>query len=301
MNHSTCEAKSTLSPIMRLTKRASPPGHHSSPAWPPKLCRAEAGAARREIAALAPVARRGFARRCMEGRIAQRHVETLAGVHDAAEQLPCDVLTTQLDRLLQRVRAHNGIGDCERLRIDVRGRESPAVLGVAQQGIDEVRARAHIEGTHARATRDLAVAIVGEQVGEAVDVIGAAGDRRAQIAVRQVPVRNPVIGLQQRLVERAHGARVCEIDARLAGGRAQQEGLERLRRTRQAREFVAALMAVAGMKTWRGGGHGMHKRAGKSGFGLEQKSKWAPAFAGATLPGLSAYLCTFRPAIQRSS
>jgi hypothetical protein len=54
--------------------------------------------------------------------------------------------------------------------------------------------------------------VLGQKVGDIVQVVGPAGDRRAEIAAGDVPVGDAVVELQQRAVEGIDGGRVGEVD-----------------------------------------------------------------------------------------
>ncbi|MNE31334.1 hypothetical protein D3C80_1248950 [compost metagenome] len=121
----------------------------------------------------------------------------------------------------------------------------PAVVAVAQQGIDAIGAYTHVQRAYRGAARDRAAIALGEQVGKKVQVIGTPRDWRAQIVGRDVPVIDPVQGLEQRPVEHLDRSRVGEVDAFLAVG-VDDHVLAQFRAAfDQLREVVTALVAVA--------------------------------------------------------
>ncbi|MNN50666.1 hypothetical protein D3C81_1652620 [compost metagenome] len=116
---------------------------------------------------------------------------------------------------------------------------------MAQQRIDAVGADADIQGTHLGTAGNLAVVVIGEQVGHDVDVVSAAGNRRAQVVGRDVPVLDAVLGLEQRAVEHPDGVGVGEVDARLAVGIGDHERAQFGAALDQLGKVVATLVAVA--------------------------------------------------------
>src|SRR5690606_28526193 len=99
-----------------------------------------------------------------------------------------------------------------------------------------------------RATRYHSVVLRGQQVGQAVQVIRAPGNRRAQITGRDVPVGDAVELLEQGAVEHPHRIGVGEVDALLAVGVANDEGGEFRARGDQRGKVVASTVSVARMQ-----------------------------------------------------
>ena len=75
----------------------------------------------------------------------------------------------------------------QRTAFDVAADEVPAVLGMADQRIDEIGAGADVEYAHPRAAWNRAAVARGEKIGQIVQIVGAARDRRAEIAGRNIP------------------------------------------------------------------------------------------------------------------
>ncbi|MNY13249.1 hypothetical protein D3C86_1463780 [compost metagenome] len=128
----------------------------------------------------------------MERRVAQAEVEALVGLQQAVEDVFRGHLLAQPDGALEAVGLDDGARRSQCGGVDLRAEEAPAVLALAEQRIDAVGTAADVEHLDLRAARDLAAGVGGQQVGEGVDVVGAAGNRRAQVAGRDVPVLDAV-------------------------------------------------------------------------------------------------------------
>ena len=92
----------------------------------------------------------------------------------------------------RRVHLDDHLGRVERHRIDFRPGETPAVFAQADDRVDAVGADADVEDRHALAARDLAAVAGRQQIRQVVQIVGAAGDRRAQVVRRNIPVLNAV-------------------------------------------------------------------------------------------------------------
>ncbi len=129
----------------------------------------------------------------MKGRVAQAQLEAFAGLQQALEDMLWRALLAQFDGAGQlRVGLDYGARRGQCLGGDIGAGEVPAVFAVADQRVDAVGADANIQGADGAATRDLPGIFRGQQVGEVVQVVGATRDRRAQIAVGNVPVLDAV-------------------------------------------------------------------------------------------------------------
>ena len=118
---------------------------------------------------------------------------------------------------------------------------------MANQRVNHVGANADVEHAHTRAGRDVLLVTGGQQVGNAVDVIGAAGNRRAQVAGRNVPALDAIVMHQDGPVEHFDRGRVGEVDARCASLCRLDVLGQRGRRGGQRGEIVAIGVLVAGM------------------------------------------------------
>ncbi|MNT08438.1 hypothetical protein D3C72_1431810 [compost metagenome] len=165
-------------------------------------------------------------------------------------------LLAQGDGLAQAVGLDDGLGRSQGHGVDVRAEEAPAVVAVAQQRVDAVGPHADVQRTHLGALGDLAGIVVGQQVGGHVDVVGAAGNGRAQVVGGDIPVLDAVLGLQQGTVEHPHGLGVGEVDAGFAVGVGDGEARQLRVGLDQAGEVVAALVAVARVQGGFVRGHG---------------------------------------------
>src|SRR5690606_18171446 len=201
-----------------------------------------------EVAPFALAATAGLRLGGMEGRVAQGDIEAFIGRNHAGEDPLRVALLTQADRLVQLVRRDDGAcrGQCD--GIDIRAGEMPAVLALADQRVDAVGAGADVQRLDRRATRYHSVVLRGQQVGQAVQVVGAPGNRRAQVTRRNVPVSDAVELLEQGAVEYADGVRVGEVDALLAVGVAYDEGGEFRARGDKREKVVAPAVPVARMQ-----------------------------------------------------
>src|SRR5690606_5800121 len=147
--------------------------------------------------------------------------------------------------------------------VDVGAGEVPAVIVLAQQRIDAIGAGADVQRANAAAAGDVPLVVGGQQVGQAVHVIGTSRDRRAQITWRNVPVANAVELTQQGAVEDPYGLGVGEVDALLAI-RIEDDELCQFRTIfDQCRKVITALMAVA--RVQRGLGRGQAGSTGHDG------------------------------------
>ncbi|MOA05040.1 hypothetical protein D3C78_1246200 [compost metagenome] len=116
---------------------------------------------------------------------------------------------------------------------------------MAEQRVDAVGTHANVQGAHLSAFGHFASVVLGQQVGGDVDIVGAAGYRRAQVIGGNVPVLDAVLGLEQGAVEHPHGFGVGEVDAGFAVGVGDGETGQVRVGLDQAGEVVAPLMAVA--------------------------------------------------------
>ncbi|MNC49049.1 hypothetical protein D3C75_981980 [compost metagenome] len=177
-------------------------------------------------------------------------------MQQAVEDVLAVGLQAQADALAQPVGLDDGLCRGQGHGVDVRAEEAPAVVAVAQQRVDAVGPHADSQGTHLGAAGNLTVVVIGEQVGDDVDVVGAAGNRRAQVVGGNVPVLDAVLGLQQGTVEHPHGLGVGEVDAGFAVGVGDGEARQLRVGLDQAGEVVAALVAVARVQGGFVRGHG---------------------------------------------
>lgn len=187
-------------------------------------------------------------RRGVEGRVAQGQVELLTRPQQAPEDVVGAGLVAQADG-----RAEAGIGEDDLLGVeqcrlvDVAADKVPAVFGMAEQRVHAVGADTDVEGVHLRAGRDDAAVVAGEQVGGGVDVVGAAGNRRAQVSAGQGPAMDAVVVQQDGPVKGFDGGRVGEVDARCASRSGDDEALEAGRGGQQGGKIVARGIAIAWM------------------------------------------------------
>ncbi len=185
----------------------------------------------------------------VERRVAQGGVEFLGRADDAAKNQLRLFLQPQTHAIAQcRVHLDDHLGRVERHRIDFRPGETPAVFAQADDRVDAVGADADVEDRHAFAARDLAAVAGRQQIRQVVQIVGAAGDRRAQVISRNIPVFDAVKVLQQRTVEHFHRRRIGEIHRYIAPGVRFYERRQRRAAGDQRREVVARTMTVARMQ-----------------------------------------------------
>ena len=126
-------------------------------------------------------------------------------------------MQTQFDGIAQSaVRIQDALRVVECSRIDVGADELPAILAVADERIDAVGAGADVEHPDGFAARDDAAVAGSQQIGEVVEIVGPAGDGRAEILRRNIPAGDAVCLFQQRAVERFDRRRVGESDGLIA-------------------------------------------------------------------------------------
>ena len=106
-------------------------------------------ASRRSLAQPLPLALIGLSGvfgAAVERRIAEGKVEQLVGCNDAVEDLLRLGLSAQLDLWLQsRVGCNDLLAVAQRVGINVAADKLPAVFSIADQGINQIRAGAHIQ------------------------------------------------------------------------------------------------------------------------------------------------------------
>ena len=120
-------------------------------------------------------------------------------------------LLPQLDGRV--VGAHDRGRRRERRVVDVAADEGPPVFGVAEQRIYAGGADANVEAANGAAARNVARIVGREQVGDDVEIVGAARHRRAELSSGQREFANAVIDGEQRRVERLDGSGPSEVDA----------------------------------------------------------------------------------------
>ncbi len=158
----------------------------------------------------------------------------------------------QLDDGVQpRIGTHDGGDRSQCDLVHLRAHKTPTVFGVTQQRVDAVGTHPDIQRTHRGAPGNNALIRLGQEVGEAMQIVGAARDRRTQIARGNVPVRHAVLDLQQRAIQSAHGVWIAEIQTGVAGWGGEQEVCQLRARRRQQREVVTTLVPVARMQPCR--------------------------------------------------
>jgi hypothetical protein len=113
--------------------------------------------------------------------------------------------------------------------------------------------------------RDRAVVARGEEIGGVVDIIGAAGNGRAEVAGREKPVGEAVVGEEQRAVEGEEGGGIGVVDGGVAVRAGAKEADEIGRSGAERGEIVAAAVAVAWMQAglWRAGKAGRRAARGR--------------------------------------
>jgi hypothetical protein len=105
-------------------------------------------------------------------RVAQCEGVAFAGADDAVEQRGAVGLTAEFDAAGERrIGGDKARGVCQRHRVDVGADETPAILGVPEDRIDEVGADAEVERDDRRTARRRAMGTVAsEQLGGVVQV-----------------------------------------------------------------------------------------------------------------------------------
>ncbi|MNZ36364.1 hypothetical protein D3C78_537810 [compost metagenome] len=182
----------------------------------------------------------------MEWRVAHAQLEALTVFQKTNEDLLRIGLAAQLDAAgKQRIGLHDGARRSQGGGVDIRTKETPVIVAVTDQRIDAVGADADIQHAHRLATRDHAVVVLGQQVGEVVHIVGATGNRRTQVAGRNVPVGDAVEILEQCPVEHLHRLGIGEVDAFLAVGIEDDEACQLRAALDQPGKVVAALVAIA--------------------------------------------------------
>ena len=82
-------------------------------------------------------------------------------------------------------------------------------------GVNAVRTHTHIE--HANVVsqffilKEIRIVRI-QQIGYLVQILSSSGDGRTQIIFRNVPIRHPVMFLQQRLVQQLHRNRIEKVN-----------------------------------------------------------------------------------------
>ena len=86
----------------------------------------------------------------------------------------------------------------------------PAVFALADERVHQVGTGSYVQHLDVAPTGDLLVVVAGKQVRQMVDIVDTTGNWRAQIAGGNIPEVNLVVGLEQRLIERAHRLPILE-------------------------------------------------------------------------------------------
>ncbi len=181
----------------------------------------------------------------MERRVAERGVVALILMNNAVENRVGGFLAAQADGAVEpRIGVDNRARAADSLFAGVGAGKPPAIFMLAYQRINAVGPDADIQ--HARLRRHRAAVALGQQIRQMMHVVRAARHRRAEEAVRNIPLLHAVKVCQQRLVEGFHRQRIGEIDGRLADGREANIGAKRRTALGQRVEIIAAVVAV----TW---------------------------------------------------
>jgi hypothetical protein len=181
-------------------------------------------------------------------RVADHRVEKLVAPDDSFQYFFRRRLQPKLDGPGQaRVRLHDPFRGTQRDGVDLGADEAPTVLAAPDDRIDAAGADADVENADRIAARDLAAAARREKIGDVMDVIGPAGDRRTERTLGQFPRRQSVEILEQRSVQRPDRRRIGEIDRRLAARRRDREGREFRTALRQLLEVVTSFMPISRM------------------------------------------------------
>ena len=215
-----------------------------------------------EVAELARGAGGGFGGGSVEGRVAEGGGKGLAGRGDILEHGAGRGLMAEFDVVGDGgVCGGEAAGPVERGGGDVGTDEAPAVFARAEQRVNGVGPDADVEDANRRAARD---GVVGggfrEQVGEVMEVVGAAGDGRAERAGREFVADYFIVVGEQGAVEREHGGGVGKVDRVALDRMRHEEARECGERGDEGGEIVAPVVVAAGMQAGgrrgRGGGTG---------------------------------------------
>ena len=172
------------------------------------------------FAQLAPLGDAGLLHRPCRGvkrRIAYRQVEVFVSIDDTFEDALRIVLATQLNCCSGGwIRVEDVCRRLQCLRRNIGTDKAPAVFGVADQRVDHAGSDTDVEHAHRCPTRDLAVVVTREQIGDVMDQVGASRYARAERGGGQVPASDAVPLSQQGAIERKHRTLVGEIDCAVA-------------------------------------------------------------------------------------
>ncbi len=125
----------------------------------------------------------------------------------------------------------------------------------AYQGVDQVRARTDIKD--GSLFRHYAIVVIRQQIGKMMDVIRTARDRRAEKAIRDVPVRHTIKMGQQRFVQRFNRQRIGKVYRRFTGWCLNDKTLQFRAAQTQGFHIVAATVAVTRVQSRLVGSHGI--------------------------------------------
>ncbi len=114
-----------------------------------------------------------------------------------------------------------------------------------QQRVDAIGSGADIQRLDGCAAWDHAFIVLGQQVGEEVQVVRTPWNRRAQVIGRNVPMGDAIERFEQRAIEHPHRLRIGKVDAFLAIRIEYHEGCQLGAGFDQLRKVVMTLMTIA--------------------------------------------------------
>ena len=252
-----------LSAIIRPTKARSPPGHHSSAPRPPKFRRA--GRPCPACPACGGSPGPGFPGGGVEGRVADAEVEGLPLPQEALEDAlgeGCSRSSMAPSRPLARTvrpaaaRAAGSMSEPRKRQPYSRWPRRDRCSWRPRRCPGPAPARPGGSGRP-----------VGEQVGDVVEVVGPAGDGRAEEAVRQVPGLDAVAVPQQGPVEGPHRGGVGEVDGRVLARVRAHEGRQFRAGPDQSGEVVPAPVPVPGVRPCLASGARLRRCTSRPGSG----------------------------------
>ena len=125
--------------------------------------------------------------------------------------------------------------------------KAPTILTCTEQRIDAVRSGADVQHTDGRSTTKV------NEIRQMMQVITAPRDRRAEIALGDIPMRQSIGLAQQRLIQRLHRQWVRIIDGVIAIGIRLYKALQRRTDGDEGRKIVTLAKTIPRMHAYLGG------------------------------------------------
>jgi hypothetical protein len=132
---------------------------------------------------------------------------------------------------------------------------------MSEERIDAACADPDVEDPYVGAAGHLAV-LLGEEIGQPVEVVRPAGNRRTEEARGETPVPDSIMMREERLIQQADRSRVGEIDGRRLIRKHLQKGFQFRNAGDEGGKVISALMTVPGMQKGLGPGGIIRERHG---------------------------------------